>query len=92
MEFDIYFANLSIETLSSVVLRTDDDSLLKDIIHFSSLSDDELENKFYFYLSSFIEFFVVCICNPYFALNKYYRLIFQRLMILLILRFKRGLV
>ena len=56
MEFDIYFANLSIETLSSVVLRTDDDSLLKDIIHFSSLSDD------------------------------------QRLMILLILRFKRGLV
>ena len=92
MEFDIYFANLSIETLSSVVLRTDDDFLLKDIIHFSSLSDDELENKFYIYLSSFIEFFVVCICNPYFALNEYYRLIFQRLMILLILRFKRGLV
>ena len=92
MEFDIYFANLSIEILSSVVLRTDDDSLLRDIIHFSSLSDDELENKFYIYLSSFMEFFVVCICNPNFALNEYYRLIFQRLMILLILRFKRVLV
>lgn len=92
MEFDIYFANLSIETLSSAVLRTDDDSLLKDIFHFSSLSDDELENKFYIYLSSFMEFFVVCICNPYFALNEYYRSIFQRFMILLILRFKRGLV
>lgn len=56
MEFDIYFANLSIEILSSAVLRTDDDSLLRDIIHFSSLSDDELENKFYIYLSSFMEF------------------------------------
>ena len=92
MEFDIYFANLSIEILSSAVLRTDDDSLIKDIIHFSSLSDDDLENKFYIYLSSFMEFFVANICNPSFSLNEYYRLIFQRLMILLILRFKRGLV
>lgn len=92
MEFDIYFANLSIEILSSAVLRTDDDSLLRDIIHFSSLSDDELENKFYIYLSSFMDFFVVNICIPSFALNEYYRLIFQRFMILLILRFKRVLV
>lgn len=91
MEFDIYFANLSIETLSSVVLRTDDDSLLKDIIHFSSLSDDELDNKFYIYITSFIEFFVVYICNPSFALSDYYRVIFQRLMVLSALRFKRGL-
>lgn len=29
MEFDIYFANLSIEILSSAVLRTDDDSLIR---------------------------------------------------------------
>lgn len=50
MEFDFYFANLSIAILSSAVLRTDDDSLIKDIIHFSSLSDDDLENKF-LYLS-----------------------------------------
>lgn len=92
MEFNIYFANLSIEILSSAVLRTDDDSLLRDIIHFSSLSDDDLENKFYIYLSSFMDFFVVNICNPSFALNEYYRLIFQRFMILLILRFKRVLV
>jgi len=92
MEFDIYFANLSIEVLSSAVLRTDDDSLLKDIIHFSSLSDDELENKFYIYLSSFMDFIVVYICSPSFALNEYYRLIFQRLMVLSTLRFKRGLV
>ncbi len=76
MEFNIYFANLSIEILSSAVLRT----------------DDELENKFYIYLSSFMDFFVVNICNPSFALNEYYRLIFQRFMILLILRFKRVLV
>nr|DAH53768.1 MAG TPA: hypothetical protein [Inoviridae sp.] len=92
MEFDIYFANLCIETLSSAVLRTDDDSLLKDIIHFSSLSDDKLDDKFYIYLSSFIEFFVLYICNPSFALNDYYRVIFQRLMVLSTLRFKRGLV
>ena len=92
MEFDFYFANLSIEILSSAVPRTDDDSLLRDIIHFSSLSDDELENKFYIYLSSFMEFFVFYICNPSFALNEYYILIFQRLMVLLTLRFKRGLV
>lgn len=92
MEFDIYFANLCIETLSSAVLRTDDDSLLKDIIHFSSLSDDKLDDKFYIYLSSFIEFFVFYICNPSFALNDYYRVIFQRLMVLSTLRFKRGLV
>ena len=92
MEFDIYFANLSIETLSTAVHRTDDDSLLKDIIHFSSLSDDELDNKFYIYLSSFMEFTAVYICSPSFALNEYYILIFQRLMVLLTLRFKRGLV
>lgn len=92
MEFNIYFANLSIEILSSAVLRTDDDSLLRDIIHFSSLSDDELENKFYIYLSSFMDFFVVNICNPSFSLNEYYRLIFQRFMILSALRFKRVLV
>lgn len=91
MEFDIYFANLSIAILSSAVLRTDDDSLIKDIIHFSSLSDDDLENKFYIYLSSFMEFFVVNICNPYFSLNEYYRLIFQRFMVLSALRFKRVL-
>lgn len=53
MEFDFYFANLSIEILSSAVLRTDDDSLLRDIIHFSSLSDDELENKFYIFYGVF---------------------------------------
>ena len=91
MEFDIYFANLSFEILSSAVLRTDDDSLIKDIIHFSSLSDDDLENKFYIYLSSFMEFFVVNICNPSFSLNEYYRLIFQRFMVLSALRFKRVL-
>ena len=75
MEFDFYFANLSIEILSSAVLRTDDD----------------LENKFYIYLSSFMEFFVVNICNPSFSLNEYYRLIFQRFMVLSALCFKRVL-
>lgn len=81
-----------IEDLGYHILNSKDENFLSDIMYAASLSDDELENKFYFYLSSFMEFFVVCICNPYFALNEYYRLIFQRLMILLILRFKRGLV
>lgn len=81
-----------IEDLGYHILNSKDENFLSDIMYAASLSDDELENKFYIYLSSFMEFFVVNICNPSFALNEYYRLIFQRFMILLILRFKRVLV
>lgn len=81
-----------IEDLGYHIFNSKDENFLSDIMYAASLSDDELENKFYIYLSSFMEFFVVNICNPSFALNEYYRLIFQRFMILLILRFKRVLV
>lgn len=70
-----------------------DTVLLDDLIYAASLSDDELDDKFYDYLSYFIDCFMFYVCSP--AVDKIKlkdRLIIQRFLIISVFRFKRGLV
>lgn len=70
-----------------------DTVLLDDIIYVASLSDDELDDEFYVWLSNFIDCFMFYVCTPAVDKIKYNdRLIFQKFLIISVFRFKRGLV
>ena len=70
-----------------------DTVLLDDLIYAASLSDDELDDEFYVWLSNFIDCFMFYVCSPGVDKIKYNdRLIFQKFLVISVFRFKRGLV
>lgn len=69
-----------------------DTVLLDDLIYAASLSDDELDDKFYDYLTYFIDCFMFYVCSPAVDIKRKDRLIIQRFLIISVFRFKRGLV
>ncbi len=67
-----------------------DTVLLDDLIYAASLSDDELDDKFYDYLAYFIDCFMFYVCSPAVDKIKYKdRLIFQKFLVISVFRFKR---
>lgn len=81
-----------IEDLGYHILNSKDENFLSDIMYAASLSDDELDDKFYDYLAYFIDCFMFYVCSPAVEIKRKDRLIIQRFLILSVFRFKRGLV
>ena len=82
-----------IEDLGYHILNSKDENFLSDIMYAASLSDDELDDEFYVWLSNFIDCFMFYVCTPAVDKIKYNdRLIFQKFLIISVFRFKRGLV
>lgn len=81
-----------IDDLRSYCFIIEDSDLLNDIIYAASLSDDELDDKFYVCLSDFINCFLFYILNPSVHLSNNDRLIFRKFLVISVFRFKRGLV
>ena len=79
-----------IEDLGYHILNSKDENFLNDIMYAASLSDDELDDKFYDCLVSFL-----CCCfssKSIFELDVYGKIIYQRFLILALYRISRGLV
>lgn len=79
-----------IEDLGYHILNSKDENFLSDIMYAASLSDDELDDKFYDCLVSFLG---CCFsCKSIFDLDTYSKFIYQRFLILALYRISRGLV
>lgn len=79
-----------IEDLGYHILNSDDEDFLSDIVYAASLSDDELDDKFYDCLVSFLG---CCFSSKsIFELDVYGKIIYQRFLILALYRISRGLV
>lgn len=79
-----------IEDLGYHILNLKDENFLSDIMYAASLSDDELDDKFYDCLVSFLG---CCFSSEsIFELDVYGKIIYQRFLILALYRFSRGLV
>lgn len=79
-----------IEDLGYHILNSKDENFLSDIMYAASLSDDELDDKFYDCLFSFLG---CCFSSEsIFELDTYGKITYQRLLILALYRFSRGLV
>lgn len=79
-----------IEDLGYHILNSKDENFLSDILYAASLSDDELDDKFYDCLVSFLG---CCFsCKSIFELDVYGKIIYQRFLILALFRISRGLV
>lgn len=79
-----------IEDLGYHILNSKDENFLNDIMYAASLSDDELDDKFYDCLVSFLG---CCFSSKsIFELDVYGKIIYQRFLILALYRISRGLV
>lgn len=79
-----------IEDLGYHILNSKDENFLSDIMYAASLSDDELDDKFYDCLVSFLG---CCFSSEsIFELDTYGKITYQRFLILALYRFCRGLV
>lgn len=79
-----------IEDLGYHILNSDDEDFLSDIMYAASLSDDELDDKFYDCLVSFLG---CCFSSKsIFELDVYGKIIYQRFLILALYRISRGFV
>ena len=79
-----------IEDLGYHILNSKDENFLNDIMYAASLSDDELDDKFYDCLVSFLG---CCFSSKsIFELDVYGKIIYQRFLILTLYRISRGLV
>lgn len=79
-----------IEDLGYHILNSKDENFLSDIMYAASLSDDELDDKFYDCLVSFLG---CCFSSKsIFELDVYGKIIYQRFLILALYRISRGLV
>jgi len=79
-----------IEDLGYHILYSKDENFLSDIMYAASLSDDELDDKFYDCLVSFLG---CCFSSEsIFELDVYGKIIYQRFLILALYRISRGLV
>lgn len=79
-----------IEDLGYHILNSKDENFLSDIMYAASLSDDELVDKFYDCLVSFLG---CCFSSEsIFELDTYGKITYQRFLILALYRFSRGLV
>lgn len=79
-----------IEDLGYHILNSKDENFLSDIMYAASLSDDELDDKFYDCLVSFLG---CCFSSKsIFELDVYVKIIYQRFLILALYRISRGLV
>lgn len=79
-----------IEDLGYHILNSKDENFLNDIMYAASLSDDELDDKFYDCLVSFLG---CCFSSKsIFELDVFGKIIYQRFLILALYRISRGLV
>lgn len=79
-----------IEDLGYHIHNSKDENFLSDIMYAASLSDDELDDKFYDCLVSFLG---CCFSSKsIFELDVYGKIIYQRFLILALYRISRGLV
>ena len=79
-----------IEDLGYHILNSNDEDFLSHIMYAASLSDDDLDDKFYDCLVSFLG---CCFSSKsIFDLDMYGKVIYQRFLILALYRISRGLV
>lgn len=79
-----------IEDLGYHILNSNDEDFLSHIMYAASLSDDDLDDKFYDCLVSFLG---CCFSSEsIFELDTYGKITYQRFLILALYRFSRGLV
>lgn len=79
-----------IEDLGYHILNSNDEEFLSHIMYAASMSDDDLDDKFYDCLFSFLD---CCFSSEsIFDLDMCGKIIYQRFLILALFRFSRGLV